>query len=309
MPNFDKLMGWGGIRLADKAWDKVGSTLPKFFIAGQSVSTEGKTFRAWDVWRKALKGADLEREIQETGDCVGSSMTTVIDGTQLIEIYTGDREKFEPVLTSYHYATSRVLIGENQLRGGAGSVGSWMAKAVQKYGVLKKKFKGCPAYSGKLSDKWGDGKDYNGIKFDDFIDEGDDHLIRACSRITDWSQLRDAIINGHLCTIASNRGYNMNPTGGARGFHRPSGTWAHQMSIVALSDDPKSSWVGIGNQWGDVHGRLIDLQNDEPWPPGMLRVERSDFERRHLTSSAECFVFSRFDGYPDQSDDLDGLLI
>ena len=306
--NFDKLMGWAGVRVADAAWESIGSEFPHFFIVGQETPTQGKTFRAWDVWRKVL-GHDLPTDIQETGDCVGASMTDVINAMQCIEIALGDREKFEQTLISYVYAYSRVIVGKNQLKGGAGSVGSWMAKTVSagNGGCLSKKFKDVPAYSGKLSDQWGDDKKYDGKSFRDYVDESDDHTFSGGARITDWSQLRDGVINGRLGTIASNRGYTMKPD--KDGFHKPSGTWSHQMSIMALCDDPRQSWVGIKNQWGDQHGQIKDFETGELWPVGMLRVRREDFEKKHLTSSAECFVYSGLNGFVDLADDLEGLLI
>lgn len=302
---FDKLMGWAGVRIADQAWSAIGASFPKFFIAGQAEPTQGKTFRAWDVWRKVLNGQDMPRIIQETGDCVGASQTDVVNANQLIEIARGDREKFRQTLISYVYAYSRVIIGKGKLKGGAGSVGSWMAKTVQEGGVLPIDEAGVPKYSGRLSDLWGDDKKYDGKSFRDYIGVSDDRLMKTVARIETWSELRDAIINGHLGTIASGRGYKMKPD--SDGFHRPSGSWQHQMSILALSDDPKRSWVGIGNQWGDQHGQIKDFETGELWPPGMLRVEREDFERKHLTRDAECFVYSNFDGFPEQ--ELEGLLI
>lgn len=300
-------MGWAGIRLADQSWEAIGAEFPHFFIAGQTEPTQGKTFRAWDIWRKLFNGQDMIRVVQETGDCVGMSMTDVVNANQAIEIVRGDREKWRQTIDSYVYAYSRVIVGRNGLRGGAGSVGSWMAKAVQEGGVLPVDEPNVPSYSGRLSDTWGDDKKYNGVSFRDFIDSANDRLLRTVARIRNWSELRDAVINGHLGTIASNRGYKMKPD--SSGFHRPSGSWSHQMSILGLCDDPKQSWVAIGNQWGDQHGRLIDFETQEPWPTGMLRVTREDFEAKHLTRDAECFVYSNFDGFPDQSEDLEGLLI
>lgn len=234
-------------------------------------------------------------------------MTDVVNANQLIEIARGDRELFRQTLISYVYAYSRVIVGKNQLKGGAGSVGSWMAKAVQEGGVLAADEKDVPAYSGKLSDTWGDDKKYDGKSFRDFLAAARQRLLKSAARVTTWSELRDGVINAHLGTIASNRGYRMKPD--SSGFHRPSGTWSHQMSILALCDDPKKSWVAIGNQWGDQHGQIIDFETKEPWPPGVLRVEREDFEKKHLTRDAECFVYSNFDGFPDLSEDLEGLLI
>lgn len=304
LTNFDNLMGWAGVRHADKAWQEIGASFPQFKIVGQKSSSVGKTVRAWDVWRKVL-GRELDRIVQETGDCVAASMNDVSMTQQCVDIFGGDREQFQPLLISFQYAHSRVIVGKNQLRGGAGSVGSWMAKTATTGGFLTTNTPGVPSYSGKLSDRWGDDRDYDGITFRQFMDIADDHPIEKSARVTDWQSLKDAVCNLNFGTIASNRGYETKPRGGERGFHKPSGSWAHQMSILAISDE----WIGIGNQWGDQHGRLIDLETGEPWPPGMLRVTRSDFEKYHFTRDAECFVFSGIRGFVDNSDLTNGLLI
>ena len=81
------------------------------------------------------------------------------------------------------------------------------------------------------------------------------------------------------------------------GFHKPSGTWFHQMSIVGYSKS--RGWIAIKNQWGDLHGDLIDFETGEEWPPGMLRVRIEDFEKYHFKGS-ETISYSRFVGYPQR---------
>lgn len=302
--SFENLMGWAGVRHADKAWQEISAEFPNFKTVGLVAGAgQGKTVRAWDVWRKVL-GRDFNRVQQETGDCVAASANDVSMATQCTDIFRGDRESFEPLLISFQYADSRVRIGKNQLRGGAGSVGSWMAKALTSGGLLRCSLPGVPRYSGKLSDRWGDDKDYNGLTWRQFQDEADDHVIEKGIRVTTYEQLQDAMSQYEWGTIASNCGYEMKPD--SKGFHRPSGSWSHQMSLLAISDD----WVGMGNQWGDVHGRLIDFETNQPWPPGMLRVTRQDFMRKHFTRNAEVFVFSGIRGFGGGSPiDEDGLLI
>lgn len=303
--DFQNLMGWAGERWADNAWQDIGASFPQFKVAGSTIpNSAGKTIRAWDVWKKVL-GRELNRIVQETGDCVAASANDVAMVQQCVDILGGDREVFQQLLISFQYAHSRVIVGKNQLKGGAGSVGSWMAKTLTTGGLLTTATPGVPSYSGKLSDRWGDDKDYNGITWRQFADLADDHTLDKSVRVTTWENLKDAVCNLNFGTIASNRGYEMKPRGGERGFHKPSGTWSHQMSILAISDD----WVGIGNQWGDQHGRLVDLETGEPWPPGMLRVTRDDFVKHHFTNNAEVFVFSGIRGFVDNSELTDGLLI
>lgn len=303
--DFQNLMGWAGQRWADRAWQDIGASFPTFKVAAAAIpSSVGKTVRAWDVWRKVLN-RDLTRIVQETGDCVAASANDVAMTQQCVDILGGDREIFQQLLISFQYAHSRVVVGKNQLRGGDGSVGSWMAKTLTTAGVLSVEIPNVPDYSGKVSDRWGDDRDYNRVTFRQFLPDAQPHTLDRSARVTDWQSLKDAVCNLNFGTIASNCGYQMQPTGGAKGFHKPSGHWSHQLSILAISDE----WVGLGNQWGDQHGHLVDLETSEPWPIGMLRVTRSDFEKYHFTKSAEVFVFSGVNGFVDNSDLVDGLLI
>jgi hypothetical protein len=266
----------------------------EFFIAGQEAGTRGGTFRAWDIHRKLI-GEDLFTEAQETGDCVAVSAADMLEAMQLIEIASGENEEFHPVFAPYLYAAGRVAVGKNRLRGGAGSIGSWQAKAVAEYGMLRADMDGVPAYSGGLADKWGDDKSAGGSKWKDWVDYADDHTIRKWSYIKNWDQLVAAITNGHLCTMASNLGFNM--TASSDGFHRQRGSWAHQMSIWGICDGRKP-WVAIHNNWGDVHGRLRDLETDELWPVGMIRARPDDI--RKAFKDGEVIAWSGINGFIDR---------
>ena len=267
----------------------------EFFVAGQQVGTKGGTFRAWDIHRKLI-GEDLFTEAQETGDCVAVASGDLIEALQLIEIASGEAEEFHPVFAPYLYAAGRVAIGENRLRGGAGSIGTWQAKAVAKYGALRADMEGVPKYSGGLADSWGDDRSAGGSKWQDWIDYADDHTIRKWAYIKNWDELVAAITNGHLCTMASNLGFDM--TAGRDGFHRQRGSWAHQMGIWAICDDPKNRWVGIHNNWGDVHGRLKDFETGEDWPVGMIRSKPEGISSAFR--NGEIIAWSGFNGFIDR---------
>lgn len=267
----------------------------EFFIAGQEAGTQGGTFRAWDIHRKLI-GEDLFTEAQETGDCVAVSAADLVEAIQLIEIANGEAEEFHPVFAPYLYAAGRVAIGKNRLRGGAGSIGSWQAKAVAEYGALRADMEGVPTYSGKLADSWGDDKSRGGSTWQDWVDYADDHTIRKWAHVKNWDQLVAAIANGHLCTMASNLGFNM--VASSDGYHRQRGSWSHQMGIWGISDDRKKPWVAIHNNWGDVHGRIFDFETDLVWPVGMLRVRPKDIEKAFR--DGEVIAWSGFNGYIDR---------
>lgn len=291
----NRLCGWAGPRESARAWQQTkGLFRPANDLPSYS-SVRGVTTRLWELVRKVL-GEDTRNYPQETGDCVSFGAKNAIEYLACTEITSGDAEQFRSIFPPYLYATGRVLIGDNRLRGSAGSLGSWMAAAVMEYGTIASGAEGVPDYSGRLADQWGDGADFR-----DFLDMGDDHPVKSAARLSTWEELCAAIGNGYPCTIASNVGYTMKA--GRDGFNRRSGSWPHQMCVVGVSDDSRRPWAGILNSWGDVHGRLEDFDTGEPWPIGMLRVSRGDMEYMMRSRGGECFAYSRFDGFPAQ--DLD----
>ena len=281
----------------ERAKDVFGGA--ELFIAGQQVGTQGATYRAWQTHRKVLNGKDIFCAPQETGDCVAVSGGDLLEAIQLIEIAAGEAEEFHPIYSPFLYAAGRVAVGKNRLRGGAGSIGSWQAKAVATLGSLRADIEGLPAYSGEVADKWGDDKTFSGQSWKQYADYADDHTIRNWSYIRSWTQLVDAVANGYLCTIASNLGFEMQVR--SDGYHRQRGSWAHQMGIWGISDDRKKPWVAIHNNWGDVHGRLLDFDTDDPWPTGMLRVRPDDIEQAFR--DGEVITWSGYNGFIDRRKD------
>lgn len=301
--DFLGLCGWAGEREADKAWKAIGDKFPTFEIMGATAPIgDDVTIRGWEIFRK-IAGKDPNTIPQPTGDCVSVGARDVIELTQCVEILAGDAEEFHPVYSPYLYVTGRELIGRGRLRGGAGSMGSWQALAAEQHGVLRADYehngRPLPAYNKRNVDAWGDGRPAEGVSYKDFLEVGKAHPIKSAARINGLDQVRQALGNYHFCTIAASYGYNMKPTGGEKGFHRRGRPVNHQMSIWGIGRD----WVAIKNQWGDVHGRLVDLETGEPWPPGFLRVPLEDFEG-HLRAGAEVFAFSRFNGFPQQKFDF-----
>ena len=285
--------GWAGEYEALKQWDMLGDRFSPFFIAGQRLATQKRTFRAWDVVRK-IRGSDLITIPQDTGDCVGMSTADLLMVNQYLEIAAGESEEYHPIFCPFGYAVGRVLIGKKRLGSGPGSIGSWQALGAQQHGVLRADYAGVPEYSGDISDLWGNDKG----NWRTFLPEARLRLVRTVSRIISWTQLIDSICNGYLCTIASSLGFENRPR--KDGFHYRRGTWEHQMGIWGISDDPAKPWVAIHNQWGNMHGEIVDFETGEKWPTGMLRVRPEDIESAY--KNGEIMAYSQFDGYPDRSD-------
>jgi len=265
-----------------------------FFVAGQVESGAGKCARLHKVVEK-VTGKSLYIGPQLTGDCVSTSSFMTAQIRSCIEIAKGDFANYKKLFTPFHYATGRVLVGKNRLRGGAGSIGGWQAEANATYGWLAEEDNGGLVYSKAIADAWGDDKKSQGKSFRDFMVVAKDSNLEQWSRVQSWNEARDGMWHGYPLTIGSNRGYTMKPD--KDGFHRPSGTWSHQLTLFAFWENVKVPAVAIGNTWGGVHGEVKDPETGEPLPKGVLLVRLEDFVKYHLTSSAECIAYSDVNGF------------
>lgn len=287
--------GWAGKdkpELVKAQFDLLSGSFREFNIANVTRSTKGSRTMLHEVVRRLL-GKDTENYAQQIGDCVSFGAKNACEYLMATEkLMKGDREAFHPVFPPYLYGTGRVLVGKGQLDGDDGSLGSWMADAVIKYGVLRSNFNGVPEYSGRVAKKWGDrpGPEKK------FVDEGKSHPVRSAALIRSWDDLVAAISNGYPCTTASDIGYSM--TASSDGFHRQNDSWGHQMCFIGVDDNDKDPYAIILNSWGDAHGQLKDFTTGENLPIGVLRVRRKDAEK-HIRAG-ETFAYSNFDGFPEQ---------
>ena len=203
----------------------------------------------------------------------------------------GDHEQYRPVYVPYYYGTSRVQIGGGRISGD-GSLGSWMAAAVMKYGTVFSDEKGLPSYSESVGKSWGK----NGPP-KEFLEIGKKYLVKSAAKIKGWDELVDAICNGYPCTVASDQGFEMAPD--ANGFHNPKGTWQHQMAITGIDDEWKEPYALIRNSWGDAHGKLMSFHvPTESIPIGYLRVKKKTIER--MIGQGEVYAWSQFEGFKQQ---------
>jgi hypothetical protein len=307
--NLHEFCGWGRVdsktpkerileaqRMAD---DTAAAFAKPFFIAGQQTSGAGKCARHHKAVQK-VTGKSLDIGPQLTGDCVSTSARMTAQIRACIEIAKGDFEQYKRLFTPFHYATGRVLIGKNRLRGGAGSIGGWQAEANAKYGWLAEQDNGGLVYSKQIADAWGDDRKFQGKSFRDFMDLASKSTLEQWARVQSWNEARDSLYHGYPLTIGSGRGYTMKPD--KDGFHRPSGTWQHQLTIYAFWENIKTPSVAIGNTWGDVHGETRDPETGEPLPKGTLLVRLEDFVKYHLTAAAECIAYSSIDGFDAEID-------
>lgn len=291
--------GWNDT-LGKEAFNIVGGqgnileTLPQNIIS----SGAGRKMFLYRVVRQALS-TDTKNYPQQIGDCVSFGAKNAIEYLECAEkLMKGEREKFRAIFPPYLYGTGRIYIGNGSLGNGDGSLGSWMAEAVIKYGAIPADESGVPAYAGSVAKQWGGSGGRS--QLDKWKDLGVKHLVKSAAKINSWEELVGAIVNGYPCTVASNQGYRMEAD--SKGFHIASGNWAHQMCIMGVDDEHPDPYALILNSWGDAHGRLKAFDNtSEDLPVGVLRVHRKSIES--MIRAGETFAFSNFDGFPEQAID------
>jgi hypothetical protein len=199
------------------------------------------------------------------------------------------------------YALSRVEVGKGRLGGGDGSIGSWAAEAVQKWGTLRRmKYLtvDLSTYSGSRAKAWGMPR--AGLP-DELEPLAREHPVQAASLVTSYEQARDAIANGYPVAVCSNQGFTESRD--AEGFARASGSWAHCMAFLAVDDNAKRPGLLCQNSWGPdwIRGPVRHNQ-----PPGSFWVDAATANRM-LSRDPDSFAVSGFVGFPVQS--LDYLAV
>ncbi len=288
--------GWAGPTVAQEEFEKLKESFVPFLISGaneEPVASEDKRSALFDASRKVL-GKDIPTFRQETGDCVSMGSANACMYLLCVQIAMGDPHEFRPSFPPYIYGTSRVFAGKNRIPcRSAGSVGSWAALAVQQYGTLPSDTKDLPSYSGRLADQWGcsPGPPQR------WIDYAKGNLVESAAQVKTWQEVRDALVNGYPVTIASNQGFQMR--GSVRDgklWLSPSGSWAHQMVVIAYDPLPEPCFL-ILNSWGPTaHG------NQPDGPQGSFWVLAKTIQR--IVAQGDSFAYSGQKGFPAQQWDV-----
>lgn len=297
--NFGHISGWAGEEIAKEAFKMLsGSETFKPFTLGDLAKADRKMF-LWQAVRKVL-GKDTENYPQQIGDCTSFMGKNGGEYLECAEIAIGgEREIFKPLFPPYIYGCERVFVGQGRLGGGDGGVGVWVAESATKYGQIASHENNCPTYSGSVAKSWGAKGPPK-----ELVDLGKQHVIKSAAPIKSWDECVTAVCNGFPVGICSNRGFAMLPD--SQGFHNPQGTWNHAMTIVGVDDTYKIPFCTILNSWGSVMGDLFDFDTKEKWPVGTLRV-RADVVAK-MIAQEDTFAYSNFDGFPDQTEQLQKAL-
>lgn len=301
MADYSQLMGWHrddnavAIALSELSIPNVS------YATGITGSGAGKTVLLYQHLVK-LAGKFNVR-LQTIGDCVSMGAACAVDvlrGVQHFVQGTGESWIAE-CATEPIYAGSRVEIAGGQLGGGDGSNGIWAAKWVKQYGILLRQKYGnidLTTYSGQRARQWGMPR--AGVP-DELEPIAKLHPVQQYTQVRTWEEARDALANGYPVTIASGAGFTS--TRDKDGFARPSGSWAHQMCLIAVKDDSRPG-VLINNSWGP--NWIGGPKGEYDIPDGSFWCDAAVLER-NILSAGDSWAFSNFDGFPPQDLNLHWL--
>jgi hypothetical protein len=277
------------------------SKTPCFAASGRPLqdSGVGKTALLYTALEKVCGKFPVHN--QTIGDCVSHGWMTPVDTIMAIDVLKGISEWRGESATESAYALSRVEIGGGRLGSGDGSVGSWMAEAVQQYGTLRRmKYLtvDLSVYSGQRAKAWGMPR--AGLP-DELEPLAREHPVKTTSLVTSYEQVRDALANGYPIAVCSSQGFT--ETRDAEGFARPSGRWEHCMALLAIDDNPKRPGALCMNSWGPdwIRGPIRHNQ-----PPGSFWVDATVINSM-VSRNPDSYVVASVVGYPVQT--LDYLAI
>lgn len=298
------IQGWMETRqpgIAKQQFNLLRHAFSDFGIKGQSQITTGKKMFLFWITQQAFPGLKscipnyLEQRI---GDCVSFSGKYTTGLTSIVEIFMkGEREKWRDIFSCYYYGTSRCWSGNWEGSYEDGSLGSWLADCVLRFGALFADEEGVPQYSSDVAKEWGANK---GKVLEKWKSKAINYPVKTVAQIKNWDELCAAINNGYAVSTSSGVGYDMGAS--SDGFHRQTTSWSHAMTIVGTDETYKNGdepYALILNSWGlDAHGILKDFETGDELPGGMLRVRRNDIEK-HIRAG-ETYAFSNFSGFPEQ---------
>jgi hypothetical protein len=297
MPPFadQNLCGWGGPEAARRALKEIDYKPISYYRAPR----EPKKVLLWDFAKKVRNGEHIPNFPQQIGDCVSFGMANAIMYLSCMQICQGGSLSYHPIYQPYIYGISRVQIGNGRLGNSDGSLGSWAAEGVKKYGILFADDEGVPNYSGGVAKQWGarPGPPQK------FIDLAKDNPVKSTALVRSYDEAADAISNGYPITVASMGGFEGD--GNMQGRIRDGkcwgvwgGSWPHQMAFIGV--DPQAEALFCINSWGSK----VWPEHPDGAPPGGFWVEKKYAQK--MLSEGDSWACSQFDGFPSQ--DLDWML-
>jgi len=300
----------------------VASRLQRNIIFGGWLGTNNRRFLArykrpyFSQWDERIKGTGtgkvimlhpflekmkghplIPRKQGEVGTCVGVSFASGVDiltATQALMM--GKPERFiADAASEIIYAGSRVECGAGPNQRGDGSVGSWAADWLMKYGVILRQVYGnydFTVYDPKKARSLG----RTGCP-DDLEEVAKEHPVRTAALVRSYQEVIDAIANGYPVAMCSDLGFGSSDRYWVRdseGFLKrtPWDPWMHAMLLIGFDDAYSRKGVCCWNSWGDVHSG----PKRHNQPDGSFWIEKKDIE--YGMKSEDSYALSCYVGYP-----------
>jgi len=238
----------------------------------------------WNIAKTYNEGQHLPNTVQLSSDCVAAACAVVIANLDCIEHAPGN-----PKWTPHHahiawiYGVARVRIGGGRLHG-PGATGLWGARAITEHGHARQNDPGINTYTANLSETWGE-RPGPPETWDPVAKRRIAKRLERCSNV---AHVKAALLSGRMLTIASARGFQLEPTNfdGYNCFV-PSGSWSHQMSLIAWIDAPFPA-AYRQNTWGPSY-HAPQLRGE---PPGGAWNLAQDLEEELSWPETECYAYS-----------------
>jgi hypothetical protein len=278
--------------------------MPRFAIDGSTrYPTAGEPekvelYKIWDHPSVVEKlGFPWIGTKQFSGSCVWAGAQNVMCTLHFIDVLQkGDAEELYVPFGLLAYGRSRFYMGDRNP--GEGSLGSTYAKAARDDGFLNAKQDGLPPFKSADGIEWGSRSEMSWSDGDaqqviNLLPESRKRLVKTTARCRSADDVREAIVNGYPVTCASMYAHRPRvESDPAVLLGRRSGSWAHQMSILAWWVHPKlGELFWLQNQWGlNAHGR-----DPAGGPPGGVWIMKSDVD---WICRDEVFAFSQYEGFP-----------
>lgn len=287
------------------AADAAVAQMPRFTIGGSPTNAEVEKLCLFDLWKHPLvvqaNGFEYPGIHQLTGSCVGAGGGNAWFTLACVDAITRNDPE-TPLIPFWLLPYGRSRFYSGMRSPGEGSNGSTFAKAAREDGTVPAKTAGLPSFTNKDGLVWGSSVEYSWSDGDasqsmNLLPASRKHLVKTTAQCQSGADVRQAILNGYPVTVASMYAHDGGRVQGTPAclLARRSGSWSHQMSILAAWKHPQFGWIyWLHNQWGlRAHGICPTGA-----PPGGVWITEADVD---WICRDEAFAFSQFDGFPAQT--------
>lgn len=296
--------GWVPPRGEDK---KIAlMTVPEFADteAGHALNVFGDADGNAFLWKAAIKvrGAHIPTRNQgSVGSCVGFGFSCAGEYALVVQVANNAGRPQDgniDIVQEATYAFSRVeqnggfapLVGD-------GSMGSWAAPAIQKFGFLKRGVYGSQdltKYDTTRCRLWG----RKGVP-DELEPEAKKNLVGGAALVKTAEEAKKALLQGYPVAVCSDVGFAGQSQRDADGFLKARGSWNHCMTFIGFHA-AKNAFYCM-NSWGEdwVGG---PLGAGDP-PPGGFWVTFATVDR--MMSQGDSYAISNVKGFPRRKLNVD----